>query len=326
MSRTLALVTTVVLSLFLIALVACGSGGEEEATGTPAGATATTAAETTPGEAGVTATPSEGGVAATATVLPPVTVEVNKSFWHGGWKVTLGEATFATTTGFLGSLEGDVSIEATFENLGNDDAVFNSHLVLAAGGKNYTEPTSDQEIPEVPGKLSQTGMITFVVDPEFEFEDAVLIVGRPENNRATIPLGPAGGDFVSLEPREVSVAGQASAGRVTISLNGGDLRADIPDGHDQMKKGWLALTLRFSASMEEGNYYDQNVMDDDFALTLSDGTGVAASDGPNEIISPGTTLPDLFLRFGVRDPAQGVYTLRFDRPDGQYGEVQFQIR
>jgi len=326
MSRTLALLTTVVLSLSLIALVACGGGGEEEGAETPAGATATTAAQTTPTEAGATASPSDAGAEASPTVPPPVTVGVSKSFWHGGWKVTLVEATFATTIDDWGIRTTGVSIEATFENLGDDDDVFNSHLVLAAGGKNYAEPTSDQEIPEVPGKLLQTGKITFAVDPEFEFDDAVLIVGRPENNQATIPLGPAGGDFVSLEPREVSVAGQASSGRITISLNGGDLRADIPADHGEMKKGWLALTLRFSASMAQGNYVDANVMYDYFALTLPDGTSVAADDGPIESISQGTTLPDLFLRFGVRDPAQGAYTLRFKDPYGEYGEVQFQIQ
>jgi len=326
MSRRPALFTLIILLLFFIALAACGGGGEEKVTGTPTQATATTAAQTTPTEAGATATPSEAGVAATATVPPPVTVEVNKSFWHAGWKVTLGEATFATTTDFSGSLEGSVSIEATFENLGDDIAAFRSQLVLVAGGRNYTEPTYDQEIPEVPGNLKQTGKITFAVDPEFEFDDAVLIVGRPENNQATIPLGPAGGDLVSLEPREVSIAGQATSARITISLNGGDLRADIPDNHDEMKKGWLALTLRFSASFEEGNYYDENVMDDDFALTLPDGTSVAAADGPNEIISPGTTLPDLLLRFGVRDPAQGAYTLRYGRAGAEPVEIQFQIQ
>jgi hypothetical protein len=302
MSRTPALVTTVVLSVLSIALVACGGGGEEKATETPAKATATTAAQTTP---------TETGVAASPTVPPPVTVEVNKSFWHAGWKVTLGEATFATTTDFSGSLEGSVSIEATFENLGDDIAAFRSQLVLVAGGQNYTEPTSDQEIPEVPGKLSQTGKITFAVDPEFGFDDAVLIVGRSENNQAHVPLGPRGGEFVSLEPKELQISGKLTTPAAAMTVSGGELRADIPEDYDEAESGHLALFIRWSVIGAEGVRCRESIFPENLALKLPDGTAVGAElfDAVIDIITDAGVTFEQTTHFLVKDPPQGSYAL-----------------
>jgi hypothetical protein len=308
MSRTLRLVAAVVLSLLLIALAACGGGGEEKATETPGGATATTAAQTTPTEAGATATPSEGGVAATATVPPAVTVDVNKSFWHAGWKVTLGEATFAATIDDWGIRTTGVSIEATFENLGDDIAAFNSQLVLVAGGQNYTEPTSDQEIPEVPGKLSQTGKITFAVDPDFDFDDAVLIIGRPDNNQARVPLGPRGGELVSLEPQPLSVSGQVTASDITVNVTGGEIRADTLDPRDEVREGHLALYLYYSAT-KTGSYASGSLSDGNFTLKLPDGTGVPGEWGSIESVREGATTLDLWVQFEIKDPPQGAYLL-----------------
>jgi hypothetical protein len=78
MSRTWTLLTIVVLPLLLIAFAACGGGGEEKATQTPANPTATSAAQTptpaaqaTPTQPGETATPGQafsGSATATVTV------------------------------------------------------------------------------------------------------------------------------------------------------------------------------------------------------------------------------------------------------------------
>jgi hypothetical protein len=78
MSRTWTLLTIVVLPLLLIAFAACGGGGEEKATQTPAKPTATSAAQTptpaaqaTPTQPSETATPGQafsGSATATVTV------------------------------------------------------------------------------------------------------------------------------------------------------------------------------------------------------------------------------------------------------------------
>ena len=271
-----------------LGLASCGGGGgdddEPEAT------------ETT--EAGET--PTEQASAGDR-------VTINESFWHSGWKVTLGEATFDPA-------ESAVSIDATFENTGSDTSTFDSQLVLIAGGENFTESTLDQELPEVPGELSGNGVITFRVGANFSFDDAVLVIGNPANNQARVPLGPQGGELVTLEPATIQINGTVTAGAVTLNVTEAEIRADFPDLHRPVEKGSLQMTIRFSATVAAGIAIGEGVLQSpNVALKLPDGSAVAViSDGRsgvNELLQgkEGTTIPDLSVRFQIIDPPEGQY-------------------
>ena len=284
----------------VLALAACGgdSKPKAEATKEPS-----PTAEATPTEAA-------GG---------EDTVQVDESFWHAGWKVTLGEA--ALEAGDFGS--ATVTIEATFENLGASDATFDSQLALTSGGQSYTDSALEQELPNVPGGLSGKGVFAFSVDEEFGFDDATLIIGNPDNNQAQVPLGPQGDELVSLEPRAITVSGQVKAGALTVDVEGAELRADLPEKHSEVEKGHLALTIRFSATPSAGIQIGQGVLQDpNVALKLPDGTAVAVrSDGVsgvNELLQgkEGTTIPDLSVRFEIDDPPEGEYAFVLK---GKYG-------
>ncbi|MEX1253048.1 MAG: hypothetical protein WEE64_01775 [Dehalococcoidia bacterium] len=238
------------------------------------------------------------------------TVQIDESFWHSGWMVTLGEAT--VTTDDLGARS--VAIEATFENLGTDTATFDSQLVLTSGGNSYTETGTEQELPEVPGELSGSGVLAIRVDDEFTFDDATLTIGNPANNQAVVPLGPDGDDLVTLEPREIAVSGDVTAGAVRVTVERAELRADLPDAHSIMEEGKLALTVYFSVTPSAGIQIGQGVFQDpNVALKLPDGTAVAVrSDGVsgvNELLQgkEGTTISGLSVRFEVNEPAEGQY-------------------
>jgi hypothetical protein len=43
------------------------------------------------------------------------------------------------------------------------------------------------------------------------------------------------------------------------------------------------------------------------ALELPDGTTIAADDGPIELLTLGTTLPDQRVRFSIPEPTAGAY-------------------
>ncbi|MEX2246844.1 MAG: hypothetical protein WEC75_09160 [Dehalococcoidia bacterium] len=290
MHSRLALKAAMLLVALSLVAGACG-GGDDDADAEPTQAPAETAAA-----------PTEPARSAGEQV------QVDESFWHAGWKVTLGEATFSA---------GDeaVSIEALFENLGGDTATFDSQLVLTTATDNYADSTFDQELPQVPGGLTGDGLITFTVDDaDFSFDDATLIAGRSENQQATVPLGPGGDELVSLEPREIAVAGTLTAGAVTVAVEGAELRADLPDRYSITEAGKLALTVRFSVTPQAGIQIGQGVFQDpNVALTLPDGTSVAVMDdgvsGVNELLQgkEGTTISDLSVRFEVDDPAEGAY-------------------
>ncbi len=202
------------LALAAMLLAACNSGGGGE---TPM------VVETEELEGEATRTPT----------AEDESVQVDESYWHAGFKVTLGEARLTGgDSGMLG-----MEIDVVFENLSDADATPNSTLVLQSGGQNYTESTLDQEIPQVPGGLSSNGLITFEVDEAFSFDDAVLVVGLSSNNQAMVPLTLAAGELVSLEPQEIAASGSATAGALTVTLSGVEVRADMAENHEEEEEG-----------------------------------------------------------------------------------------
>lgn len=284
---------TASLAIAIVAIAACG-GGDDEDDSTPT-------AEPT-----VEESPEEEDEEAEAD-----SVTVDESFWHAGWKVTLGEATLTSEAGGA----GEVSIAAEFENLGTDQATFDSQLLLTSSGNDYPDETfGGHDLPQVPGERTGEGSFNFAVDEEFTLEDATLIIGNAMNQQATVPIGPDGDDLVSLEPQEITAAGDVSAGAVTVTVERAELRADLPDRHSQMEEGKLALTVYFSVTPAGGIQIGQGVFQSpNVALELPNGTTVAViSDGVsgvNELLQgrEGTTISDLQVRFEVDEPADGTY-------------------
>ncbi len=293
------------LALAAMLLAACNSGGGETPT--------VVETEELQGEATPTPTTEEDSV------------QVDESYWHAGFKVTLGEARLTAGDSGVPGME----INVVFENLSDSDATPNSTLVLQSGGQNYTEPTLDQEIPQVPGGLTSNGLITFQVDGAFSFDDAVLVVGLPSNNQAMVPLTPGAGELVSLEPQEIVASGSATAGALTVTLTGAEVRADLPEKHEEEEEGKLALRVFFSAMPAAGIQIGQGVLQSaNVALKLPDGTSVAVrSDGisgVNELLQgkEGTTITDLSVRFDVPSPAAGEYAFIIK---GRYGPDGAQV-
>jgi hypothetical protein len=271
---------------------------------------------------------TEGGATPTPTVEETAqeeTVQVDQSYWHAGFMVTLGEARL--TEGDFGGLA--VEIEAMFENLGKTGNRPNSTLVLQSGGQDYTDSTLSQDIPFVSVGETADGLITFRVDEAFSFDDAVLVVGMPTNNQAMVPLTPGAGELVSLEPQEIPASGSATAGAVTVTLTGAELRADIPETQSELEAGHLVLRVFFSATPQAGIQLGQGTLvSDNVALKLPDGSSAAVRDdgvsGVNELLQgkEGTTITDLSARFDVPSPASGEYAFIIK---GKYGASGAQV-
>jgi hypothetical protein len=227
--------------------------------------------------------------------------------------VDLGTAT--TKGGGDGGLV--VTIDAVFNNLGKESAQFASRLLLS-GGATQTEATfTGTELPDVPGAAKQNGVVAFEVPKEFKLGEAVLTVGAPGVNQAVVPFG-ASGTLVTLEPKKVAVQFSGSIvddhggtpATITIKVTGGELRADIPDEHEETREGFLALSLDHSVTYEYRDIYTYSWFGDNLLLELPDGTSVGVdhvTSVPN--IEPGATASDLTVRFLVKDPPAGQYKL-----------------
>ena len=226
-------------------------------------------------------------------------VEIDQEFWFAGFHVDLGAASFDPSS-------GSVTVEATFENLGSEPAVFEGTSSLAAAGAFY-EASATQSLPTVPGLSTGAGQLAFDVDDAFTFEGAVLTVGLAEHQQAVVPFD-ASTAAVTLEPTSFDLAGDVSSGAIAATLTGAELRADVPAEHGQIEVGYQALTIGFDVT-NHGSYaggfafsYGGNL-----ALELPDGTTIAADDGPIELLTLGTTLPDQSVRFTIPEPATGQY-------------------
>ena len=268
------------------------------------------------------------------TSSPADSITLAASFWHAGWRVTLGEATLGEDEFGIRT----VTIEARFENLSSGTSTFNSQVVLTSGGNSFGDSGAEEDLPNVPAGLSNDGLFAIEVDDAFSLDDATLTVGNPDNNQAIIPIGPNSPDeLVSLEPLQISVAGSAAAGPVAFTVTGVEVRADLPDWSQEVEEGRLALIVSFEVTVGEGIAIGEGVFQSqNVALLLPDGTAVAVrSDGRsgvNELLQglEGTTIQDLSVRFIIDAPAEGQYSFLVRGPYGAdraevEGEVTFEV-
>ncbi len=240
------------------------------------------------------------------------TIEVGKSFWHSGFKVTLSTATVVSpeaTTTPAAMKPSSVTIEAMFQNLGPSTTAFRAPMVLSSAGKHHTQAGPQQELPKVPGQARQSGTIAFVADESFRLSDAVLTVGSADERQAVVPLAGADG-LVSLEPRSFQVSGKASNGPAFYAtVEGGELRADNPDGYGEAKAGNEFLRLRFSVT-NDGPGMLAVLYGLSNRLGLPDGSSVGITTlcgNPQLHPGPHATARDGLVCFEVPAPASGEY-------------------
>lgn len=234
-------------------------------------------------------------------------VRVDRSFWYAGFKVTLGAARLRTSPTAV------VVIDATFQNLGPDEAAPSDELVLGDTADNYYEPDrADTDLPTVAGLRSRPGVMAFEVDDRFLLADAVLTVGGPQDRQAIVPLGRPDG-LIALEPRPVTVAGKVSPddrADVFMTLTGGEVRADDPSRHEQAPAGQEFVLLTFTAT-NTGAAGMTYVFDRDLTLILPDGTETghagACSRAQVHVESHSTVTPPGPACFSVPVPARGDY-------------------
>lgn len=246
-----------------------------------------------------------------ANEAPATEVQVNKSYWHQGFKVTLGTAKI---------VEGSFSpkavvLDATFQNLSSKyERRPTTTALVTVGSQAYAEVDDPlTKLPEVPAQRSQRGAYAFAVDDDFTLAGAVLIVGEADVRQATVPLSRAEG-LVALEPKPIDVKGKVTrekSGVVYMSVLSGEVRADDPLLHGEAPTGMEFLTVSFNATnnSEAGFAW---VFDRDLTLKLPDGTSVATADNCSRaqiLPNPHSTAFGGLACFLVPAPAGGTYTL-----------------
>lgn len=245
---------------------------------------------------------------------------VGQEIWHSGFRIEFGEGLSYQEERLSGDTLHYVSVDALFENLGEDEKILGSEINLVSNGVAAIQSGGRESFPIVPGGLSSAGTVEYIVEPGFDFDNAELVVGREGEQQARVPLG-SGGELVALAPAEVDLAGELSMELVDMVFTSADLRYDIPINYEQAPEGKIALTIHFDVtSRRDGNW---SIFADDFALIVPDGTAIAADGSLLNALpgsAAGTTTPDNYVRFLLDDPPAGDYTLRFTPGDPFIGE------
>lgn len=260
---------------------------------------------------------------ATAAAAGRTEVQVDRSYWYGGFKVTLGTARLSPeATG--GDASPVVAIDATFQNLSRDrDAAPTEELLLTSGSESYDELSrAHADLPEVPAQRSKTGVIAIEVDDRFDLTQAVLTVGEPRSRQAVVPLARPDGAIL-LEPRPIKVEGRVyPKGRkdVFITVTGGEVRADDWANLVQAPSGQEYVLISFTAT-NKGAAGMTYVFDRDLTLVKPDGTkaGNAGSCSRAQVhVQPNSTVkPDGQACFEVTAPAAGAYRFVWDNKESE---------
>jgi len=243
--------------------------------------------------------PTSSTGTATTTSSPATTA--NKTVWFAGFQLTVKTAALNTDADTGGR---SVALAITFTNQGPTPVRFDGLIDLGSGGSHYKYGPST--LPTVPGGSSHDDTLTFDVDDTFKLADATLTVGQPGHHQAIIPFG-ANGRLVDLAPVTLGLSGTVSAGGLKVTVNGGEVRSDVPGDHVELDQSQASLAL--SVDIHYGGTNSYAFGHGNFALVLPNGTEVAVSSGPIEALTPDETKTNATVRFIIPEPVNGTYQL-----------------
>lgn len=291
------LLAGVAASAALVLLTGCQSSTAGHGTAEGAGPPAATSS----GASGSESNSTSGGA-------PGPTVELHRTAWYGGFQVNIesGAIVKDKDTG-----KPQVQLTTTFVNDGDDLARFDySSLDLASGGNHYQAGFDLEGIPDVPGKASGHGRLSFDVDEKFTFADAVLTLGSSDYQQAVLPLG-GSGEAKPNKPVTVPLTGATTSDQIRAQITGGEIRADLPRRHRQSRAGSVSLKIVVNVTAVRTGAGGYPLSQNNFALSLPDGSQVAPDDQDKMItlLSLNETLTGGILWFTIPAPAGGRYLL-----------------
>jgi hypothetical protein len=257
-----------------------------------------------------TAAPSARPVVAGPT--PTITTyALDAKGWIDGFIVK-----FLSATASLDPKGGTLTVLATIENTGADDAALDAPIVLTAGDATF-QLTHGTELPDLPAGDIAAVSLPFDVVGRGSVDDAVIRVGRAGDHVVAVPLLPAGGALVSLEPIELDVAGTGRTGSLKVTLHHVELRWDLPDWHDELPSATQALTITYDATYTGTFSGGFPFTGDNVRLRLPDGSTflLARQDGHSQSIAridAGKTAKALSSRFEIQDGLTGAFALFID--------------
>jgi len=260
--------------------------------------------------AGCNGTPSPPASLAPILAGPTPTVtsySIGTTGWIDGFIVTVNAATAS-----LDAKGGTLSVNATLQNAGTDDAVLDVPIVVTAGDTTF-QLTHGTGLPEIAGDGVVNVTLPFDIVGRGTVDDAVIRIGRDGDHAIAIPLRSATAGAVRLEPIELTITGNGQAGSLRAVLHHVQLRWDLPDWHDELPLATRALTITYDVTYAGTFSGGTAFTGANVQLQLPDGTRVSPrADGHSQsivLIGPGKTAKGLTSRFEIPDGVNGKFAL-----------------
>lgn len=266
------------------------------------------------------ATAACSGAPTPAPSVPPIVAgptptvtdyRIDTTAWIGGFVVKVLSATAS-----LDPKGGTLTILTTMENAGADDASLDAPIVVTAGDTTF-ELSHGTELPDVAAGAVTAVSLPFDVVGRGSVDDAILRIGRAGDHAVAVPLVPASGAAVSLQPVELGVTGTGRTGSLRVAIHHVEVRWDLPDWHDELPIATEALTITYDVTYTgtfSGGFpfTGANVrlrLPDrkTFLLTRPDGHSQSIV-----LLGAGRTAKALTSRFEIPDGLTGSFALTID--------------
>jgi hypothetical protein len=251
----------------------------------------------------------------------PASVEVDRTAWYGGFRVTVDGVAFEPPPGGGAPV---VHVDLTLANEGETSVAFIAELTLAIG--ELALPASDWDMPSVPGGASGEAWVAFEPAGEVDLREAALVIGRASTTQARIPfVGDEGA--VTLEPVTAELGDELEVGDLTVLVESVEVRADDPGYHSQADAGsaWLIVHWAATDSSDSGTTVGETTL----RLATPDGLRIAPEDYASAFITAGSSEPDLTTTFPFDPAAGGEHVLVVTSTDGDgvehTGELPLEI-
>jgi hypothetical protein len=232
-------------------------------------------------------------------------LDVKRTVWYGGKKITVGKATYDP------GADEPLQIDVLMENLAakDDNSVSLTRVYFGAEGQN-TEGRI-KELSSLPGGQMSNGTFSFRLDkPVTNLKTGVLTIGRSDTVQAVVPFGDPT-KAVTLEPKKLLQApAEHTVGVLTFRVTTCEQRADYPVEHKQAPKGSYMVVCVVDVKSNKTSGYDHGVWNSNFRLKLPNGTIVAPTDWSIVLLNSNQQERDQPVGFTIRWPAPGAYALQ----------------
>jgi len=250
--------------------------------------------------------------------VPPVPVDIDKTVWWGGFKITVVSA-----VGSANALSPTINVSVSFENLTSDvNAVDRDDVVLTVGTQSYLSGLA--RTPSVPAMSRNDAVLDFLVDDSFIADEAILTFGQPDSNQAVVPFGTAAAS--SFEPRELAVDETLTTPIETIRLLGGTINASFAPGEN----GTYIVRVPLEASFTGGSAGGDLLAPGQFALKTPSGSAVVGIPiSPGDVVAEpvytGQDVTGKSIAFKVDSVDSGTWTITYTDSLGTVAAADFAV-